>query len=60
MQGAVILLSNVPRPQVKTSCVTCKPKFCFLRMPELHKLFILHLDQKAAECMTCEWLYGRF
>ena len=21
---------------------------------------ILHLDQKAAKCVTCKWLYGRF
>ena len=21
---------------------------------------ILHLDQKAAKCMTCKWLYGKF
>ena len=21
---------------------------------------ILHLDQKAAECTTCKWLYGTF
>ena len=34
-------------------------KLCFLHMPELHKL-ILHLDQKAAKCKACKWLYGKF
>ena len=41
-------------------CVTFKPKnskFCFLRMPELR---ILHLDQKAVKCMTCEPVCGKF
>ena len=40
-------------------CVTFKPKnskFCFLCMPELRKLNILHLDQKATKSMTCERL----
>ena len=22
--------------------------------------YILHLDQKAAKCKTCKWLYGKF
>ena len=34
-------------------------KLCFLHMPKLHKL-ILQLDQKAANCKTCKWLYGKF
>ena len=29
--------------------------FCFLRVPELHKL--LHLDQEVAKCRTCKWLF---
>jgi len=34
-------------------------KFCFLRIPELHKLLVLHLDQRAAKCTTCKQLCGK-
>ena len=37
-----------------------KSQFCFLRMPELRKLILLHLDQKAAKSTTCERLCGKF
>ena len=33
-------------------------KFCSAHARTSHT-DILHLDQKAAKCMTCQWLYGK-
>ena len=49
--------------KVKTAVLCHNSKisiFCFLRMPELRKLIILHLDRKAAKCTTCKQLLGKF
>ena len=37
-----------------SGCIRCS-KTLLLKLPN-----ILHLYQKAAKCMTCKWLYGKF
>ena len=42
-------------------CVTFKPLEILLSAhTRTSQANILHLDQKAAKCMNCEWLYGTF
>ena len=43
-------------------CVTFKPKNYLEILLSVHaqtlQTNIMHLDQKAAMCVTCKWLYG--
>ena len=49
------------RDSESQDCQTQKlSKFYFLRMPELRKLILLLLDQKASKSTTCKRLCGKF
>ena len=46
--------------KVKTAVSLLNPIFLLSAYARTSKTNILHLDQKASKCTTCERLYGKF
>ena len=45
------------RPSLRAIMLAWNFAFCHAQTSQAN---ILHLDQKAAKCTTCKWLYGKF
>ena len=56
---ARVLMQTPEATELKKKTIS-KLYYAFCVCPNFTSYYILHLDQKAAKCKTCKWLYSKF